>query len=343
MVEMTVALTQKHWSQHDMCCDFFLLLHASIKTLLMLLNIIYIVCGVAVVLWGADRMTDGAVVIARRLKIPPFVIGLTVLAIGTSAPEFFVSLLSAIKNTPDMAVGNVVGSNILNVLLVGGASAAVMPMLVKRSTIVRDVPILLTASLLLLVLSLDGNLSRLDCVLLFGAFLAFMVYTVRSAKGHAEESEMKGKLYKLPVAIGLIVLGLVCLVVGSSFFVDGASSLARALGVSDAVIGLTVVAAGTSMPELATSVVAARKGQNDIAIGNIIGSNIFNILMALGLTGIISPMHIEGITVVDFVMMMVSVVMLWLFSYSKLKLERWEGCVLLLVCAGYIWWLVANA
>ena len=309
----------------------------------MFLNILCIIGGAVAVLWGADRMTDGAVVVARRLNIPPLVIGLTVLAVGTSAPEFFVSLLSAIKQTPDMAVGNVVGSNILNILLVGGVSACVAPLAVKRTTLCSDMPILLIASTLLLLLCLDGILSRLDCLLLFAAFLLFMIYTVRRAKGNNEEQPAIGKNLSLAAAIGLIVLGLACLTLGSNFFVNGASALAKSLGVSEAVIGLTIVAAGTSLPELATSVVASRKGQNDIAIGNIIGSNIFNILMALGLTGIISPMHIQGITTVDFSVMMLSVLVLWLFTYSKHTLERWEGAVLVTICAGYLWWLVAEA
>ncbi len=309
----------------------------------MLLNILYIVLGAVVVLWGADKMTDGAVVVARRLNIPPLIIGLTVLAIGTSMPEFFVSLLSAIKQTPDMAVGNVVGSNILNILLVGGASACVAPLLVQRATLVRNMPILVVATVLLVVLSIDGNLSRWDCLALFAGFLLFMVYTVRSAKGAKPTEELKSKNYSLALAIGFIVLGLACLVVGSNVFVNGASALAGSLGVSEAVIGLTIVAGGTSMPELATSMVAARKGQNDIAIGNIIGSNIFNILMALGLTGLISPMQIKDITPVDFAMMGVSVLLLWAFTFSKRTLERWEGAVLVAICAGYMWYLVAGA
>lgn len=306
----------------------------------MLVDIIYILLGAIAVLWGADRMTDGAVVVAARMHISPLVIGMTVLAIGTSAPEFFVSLLSAIKQTPDMAVGNIVGSNIFNILLVGGLSAAIAPFFVKRSTIRFNLPILLLASVLLVVFCRDGKLSRWDCLVLFVLFILFLIFTVRSAKTEAGEAQTAIKSYSLPTALGLILLGLVCLVVGSNVFVDGASGIARRWGVSDAVIGLTIVALGTSLPELATSVVAAVKKQNEIAIGNIVGSNIFNILMALGLTGVISPMQISGITTTDLLVMLASVLLLWLFTYTKSMLERWEGAVLIAVCAGYVAWLV---
>ena len=337
----------------------------------MILNIILIVVGVAVVLWGADRLTDGAVGIAERMKVPQIVIGLTIVAMGTSMPEFCVSLVSALKGTADLAVGNVVGSNIFNTLLIVGCAAAVAPMTILPQTVRKDIPFSFFASVALLLMCLDGRVSRLDAALLFAAFLFFMFVTLKGkprpltpaaspsslppapSQGRGEQSnsavasplpsEGLGEASSLWRSAGLIVLGLACLVVGSNVFVDNATALASAFGVSEAVIGLTIVAGGTSMPELATSIVAARKGNSGIAIGNVLGSNVFNILLILGGTGFIAPMTIEGITAVDLSMLIVSMLLLWLFSYTKLRVERWEGFVLVMVFIGYMTWLIFNA
>ena len=276
----------------------------------MIVNILMIVAGVVLVLWGADRLTDGAVALAERMEIPQIVIGLTIVALGTSAPEFCVSLVSALKGTADLAVGNVVGSNIFNAMLIVGVAAMVAPMTILPSTVRKDVPVALLASVALTVMVLmDGDLSRVDAALLFVGFLAFMWVTLRGAKGsHAIEQEQAApRGYSVLKSVGLLVLGLACLVVGSNIFVDGATSVAQTLGVSEAVIGLTIVAGGTSLPELATSVVAARKGNSGIAIGNVLGSNVLNILLILGAAGLICPMQVQGITLVDFAMMTGSV------------------------------------
>ena len=312
----------------------------------MIVNILMIVAGVVLVLWGADRLTDGAVALAERMEIPQIVIGLTIVALGTSAPEFCVSLVSALKGTADLAVGNVVGSNIFNTMLIVGVAAMVAPMTILPSTIKKDVPVALLASVALTVMVLmDGDLSRVDSALLFVGFLAFMWITLRGAKGsHAIEQEQAApRGYSVLKSVGLLVLGLACLVVGSNIFVDGATSVAQTLGVSEAVIGLTIVAGGTSLPELATSVVAARKGNSGIAIGNVLGSNVLNILLILGAAGLICPMQVQGITLVDFAMMTISVLLLWLFSYTKLTVARWEGAVLTAIFLGYMGWLVAGA
>ena len=312
----------------------------------MIVNILMIVAGVVLVLWGADRLTDGAVALAERMQIPQIVIGLTIVALGTSAPEFCVSLVSALKGTADLAVGNVVGSNIFNTMLIVGVAAMVAPMTILPSTIKKDVPVALLASVALTVMVLmDGDLSRVDAALLFVGFLAFMWVTLRGAKGsHAIEQEQAApRGYSVLKSVGLLVLGLACLVVGSNIFVDGATSVAQTLGVSEAVIGLTIVAGGTSLPELATSVVAARKGNSGIAIGNVLGSNVLNILLILGAAGLICPMQVQGITLVDFAMMTISVLLLWLFSYTKLTVARWEGAVLTAIFLGYMGWLVAGA
>lgn len=328
----------------------------------MLLNALWIVVGVVLVLWGADRLTEGAVAVAERLRVPQIVIGLTIVALGTSMPELCVSVVSALKGTPDLAVGNVVGSNIFNALLIVGVAALVAPMTILRSTVFKDVPCALVASVVLLMMCQnDWVITRLDGVILFVFFLVFMRLTIKGATSaqpapqaaqgettqgqtaqEAAADEASGKQPMKGWLAGLwMVVGLAALIGGSNLFVGGATEVARALNVSDAVIGLTIVAGGTSLPELATSVVAAKKGNSGIAIGNVLGSNVLNILFILGLTGMISPMHIEGITNVDLYMMLVSTIMIWFFSFTKYTIERWEGAVLVLTFGGYMWYLLA--
>jgi cation:H+ antiporter len=319
----------------------------------MLLNILFIVIGIVLVLKGADWLTEGASALARRMKVPEIVIGLTIVAAGTSAPELFVSIVSALKGTPDLAVGNVIGSNIFNSMLIVGCAAMVAPMVISPVTVKKDIPFAVTASVLLVVLCLDsfgslniiGNsISRLDGILLLTGFVGFMIYTFRVAKKNGGSSEATGGHEEMPMGKGIffVVVGLACLVFGSNLFVGNASDLAASLGVSDGVIGLTVVAGGTSLPELATSVVAARKGRSAIAIGNVIGSNVFNVLLILGITAVICPMQIGGITMVDVGTMLVSVVLIWLFSYTKYTVERWEGALLTILFLGYMGWLLYN-
>lgn len=311
----------------------------------MLLNILIIVVGIALVLWGADRLTDGAVAVAEKMKMPQIVIGLTIVAMGTSMPEFCVSLISALKGTSDLAVGNIVGSNIFNALLIVGVSALVAPMTIMETTVRKDIPFALVASALLLIMCLDGNISRIDAGILFVMFLIFMYMTLKGAKKQGADAEeaIEGE-GKKPMATWLsvvwILVGLLCLIGGSNLFVEGATAVATNLGVSEAVIGLTIVAGGTSLPELATSVVSARKGNSGIAIGNALGSNVFNILAILGITGMITPMTLKGITYIDLSMLVISIMLVWLFSFTKYKIERWEGAVLTAVFVGYIYSLL---
>ena len=309
---------------------------------MMIFDIIFIVLGVTLVLWGADRLTEGASSLARRMNVPEMIIGLTIVAAGTSAPELFVSLVSALKGTPDMAVGNVVGSNTMNAMLIVGCAAAVAPMVISRSTVRKDIPFAIGATLLLMALTYDGTLSWVDGIILLAGFAAFMVYTLRQAKTGSSEEEATATNMKTGKAVLYLIGGLAGLVVGSNVFVDHASNLAFSLGISEAVVGLTVVAGGTSLPELATSVVAARKGQSAIAIGNVIGSNVFNILMILGLTGVICPLEIEGITLVDQAVMLVSIVLVWLFSRTRYTVERWEGVLLVASYVAYLAWLIIS-
>lgn len=306
-------------------------------------QVLLLIFGIVVVLKSADWLTNGAVGLATKLGISQIVIGLTIVAIGTSMPEFFVSIVSAIKGTPDLAVGNIVGSNIFNVLLIVGVAATVTPIAIQRATVRRDIPIAIVASIMLTFMMLDDNISRTDALILFAAFIAFIWITLRNSKNDANEKDASTeKVIPTWKSVLFIIFGLVGLVLGSNIFVDNASSLAHGWGISDAVIGLTIVAGGTSLPELATSAVAARKGDSGIAIGNVLGSNVFNILMILGLTGIISPMHIQNITYIDMAVMVISMALFWLFSFTKLRVERWEGCVLIACFLGYITWLVSN-
>lgn len=306
-------------------------------------QVLLLIFGIIVVLKSADWLTNGAVGLATKLGISQIVIGLTIVAIGTSMPEFFVSIVSAIKGTPDLAVGNIVGSNIFNVLLIVGVAATVAPIAIQRATVRRDIPIAIVASIMLTFMMLDDNISRIDALILFAAFIAFIWITLRNSKNDANEKDASTeKVIPTWKSVLFIIFGLVGLVLGSNIFVDNASSLAHGWGISDAVIGLTIVAGGTSLPELATSAVAARKGDSGIAIGNVLGSNVFNILMILGLTGIISPMHIQNITYIDMAVMVISMALFWLFSFTKLRVERWEGCVLIACFLGYIMWLVSN-
>lgn len=308
----------------------------------MLLDIILIVVGVTLVLTGADRLTEGASALARRMSVPEIIIGLTIVAAGTSAPELFVSLVSALKGTPDLAVGNVVGSNIMNAMLIVGCAAMVAPMTISRSTVKKDIPFSVGASVLLMLLALNSFLGRLDGIILLAGFAIFMAYTLMQAKKGQAESVVDVKQQNPWLSALWVLAGLVMLVVGSNLFVDSASSVALSLGISEGVVGLTVVAGGTSLPELATSVVAARKGQSAIAIGNVIGSNVFNILLILGLTATISPLAIEGITTVDMAVMLISVSLVWLFSFTKFTVERWEGAMLVGGYLVYLYWLISN-
>lgn len=368
----------------------------------MAINIVLLVLGVIIVLKGADWLTDGAVNIATRFGVSQMVIGLTIVAMGTSMPEFCVSMVSALKGTPDLAVGNVVGSNTLNTLLIVGCSALVAPIMVKRSSVKRDIPFAVVASLLMLLFCLDGAIGRVDAAVLFAGFCLFMFVTLKYAKTTEEHaatvatmgaamataaaasasvseastshtsapkastsqpsaseastsqssasesstsqpSAPEASVASMLKAVVMLVVGLLCLIAGSNMFVDNASFVASSLGVSDAVIGLTIVAGGTSLPELATSMVSAKKGNSDIAIGNVIGSNVFNILMIIGITGLVKPMHIAGITTLDLIMMLASMLLMWFFCRTTYKVKRWEGAVLTIVYLAYLTWLVMNA
>jgi K+-dependent Na+/Ca+ exchanger family protein len=306
------------------------------------LNVLFVLIGIVLVLWGADRLTEGAVGLAERMKVSQMVIGLTVVAMGTSMPEFCVSLVSALKGTPDLAVGNIVGSNVFNSLLIVGVAAMLAPMTILKTTVHKDIPFAVLASGALFLLCLDGNIGRVDAGFLLILFVFFMGVTLTTAKPDAGAQTEAKKPMKPLVATAWLLVGLACLVFGSNLFVDGATTVAQAIGISDAVIGLTIVAGGTSLPELATSAVAARKGNSGIAIGNVLGSNVFNILLILGVTGVISPMTIQGIGFVDLSVLFGSMILLWLFSFTKYTITRLEGALLSSIYIIYVGYLIVQ-
>ncbi|MBE6687619.1 MAG: calcium/sodium antiporter [Ruminococcaceae bacterium] len=301
--------------------------------LAVILNILFLVLGFIMLAKGSDWFVDGAASIAAKFKIPQLIIGLTVVAMGTSAPESAVSITAAFGGSADITIGNVVGSNILNVLIILGLTTVIIPIAVSRSILKIDTPFMIAITLLLLLLGLDGVVELYEGIILLVVFSAYITYLIISAKKNKEEPE-KVKDLSTPIAILLTAVGLGVVILGSRFTVDTATFLAQKIGLSERFIGLTIVALGTSLPELFTSVTAARKGNADIAIGNIVGSNIFNILFVIGLSSLIIPVPFAKEFVFDFIVSIAAGVLLWLFSV-KGKLHRRAGVVLLLGYAAY--------
>lgn len=313
-----------------------------------MLDIFYVIAGLVLILLGANGLTDGASSIAKRLNIPSLVIGLTVVAFGTSAPELVVSATSAIKGSADLAVGNVVGSNVFNTLMIVGMTALFAPISIQKNTISREIPFALLASVVVIVCAndilLDGSgvnvISRTDGLLLLGFFIIFLVYTFIIAKKGNESNEADGEIVSMSwiKSISYLLLGFGGLIYGGQLFVDGSINVARSLGVSESVIALTLVAGGTSLPELATSVVAAIKKNPDIAIGNVVGSNLFNIFLVLGASATITPLSINGIDNFDFIFLIISSLLLIAFSvlFGKRMITRVEGATLVLIHIAYL-------
>jgi cation:H+ antiporter len=321
-----------------------------------LMTFVYLIAGLVLLVAGAEVLVRGAAKLAAQFGIPPLIIGLTVVAFGTSAPETAVSVQAALDGSGDLAIGNVVGSNIANVLFILGLTALIAPLIVSRQLIRLDVPIMIGASLLTFALAWDGSLSKLDGAILFAgivAYTAFLIISSRKQKSLEDDEFSKEfgldepvKPYAWAINLALIIVGLVLLVSGSNFLVEGAVTLARTLGISELVIGLTVVAVGTSLPELATSVLAAIKGERDIAVGNIVGSNIFNLLCVLGLASMVSPQAISvaaNALAFDFpVMIAVAVACLPIF-FAGYRINRWEGLLFLAYYVAYTVYLVMSS
>jgi cation:H+ antiporter len=316
------------------------------------LTVVLFVAGLGLLVLGAEWLVKGASRLAAALGISPLVIGLTVVAYGTGSPEMAVSVKSAFAGQPDLAAGNVVGSNIFNVLFVLGTSALIAPLLVSSQLVRLDVPIMIGVSVLAFLAAADGSVSRLDAAVLFAGAVAYTVFQIRqSRKETAPVREEYGKEFGpkrtgTAANAGFVVAGLVLLVVGSRWLVDGAVAFAQALGVSELVIGLTILAAGTSLPEVATSILAAIRGERDIAVGNVVGSNIFNILAVLGLSGLAAPAGLpvsRALVTFDVpVMIAVAVACLPVFA-SGATIARWEGAVFLFYYLAYTAYLLLAA
>ncbi|WP_102407146.1 calcium/sodium antiporter [Parabacteroides bouchesdurhonensis] len=315
------------------------------------MNIVLLIGGLALILIGANALTDGAASIAKRFHISSLVIGLTIVAFGTSAPELTVSIVSALNGSADMALGNVVGSNIFNTLMIVGCTAAIVPISITKGTLSKEIPLCILASVVLFICANDilinksakNIISSSDGLLLLCFFLIFLSYTFAIAhNGNGGESDTQIKNMPIWKSALFILGGLAGLIYGGQFFVSGASGIARSLGVSESIIGLTLVAGGTSLPELATSIVAALKKNPEMAIGNVIGSNLFNIFFVLGCSATISPMNIQGITNVDLGVLIGSCVLLYIVGlfFKKRTITRWEGIIMVLCYIAYTIYLI---
>jgi len=327
----------------------------------MILDIIWLIVSLTLILVGANILTDGASAVAKRLGISDLIIGLTIVAFGTSTPELVISIVAATNGNASLAVGNIVGSNILNILLILGITAMIRPIFIKKSIMTNEIPMVLLSSLIMLAFGysvfLDGGtediITRVDGIMLLIFFILFLRYTFASAKHKPAGSEKDpasadgDTLKKMPIAKSVIyiVLGLAALIWGGDKFVDGASGIASRLGVSEAIIGLTIVAIGTSLPELATSIVAAVKNEPGLAIGNVIGSNIFNILLILGAAATISPLPFKGVTHVDLWTLVGASLLFLLFgwAFKRRCITRIEGFVLVLSYAAYMTYILLAA
>jgi len=309
---------------------------------------LYIIGGSIGLFIGAESLVRGASSLAIRLGISPLVVGLTVVAFATSSPEMVVSIKAAIEGNPGIVVGNVVGSNICNIALILGVAAMVSPLSVKTQVIKREIPIMIIVSVILLLILLDDTITRVEGVFLVIGIITYIIlgykYSVKEKDNKEVIKEFQEIIpkspYKVWQSLVLMTVGLGLLVVGSNLFVDGAVAIAENFGVSQAVIGLTVVALGTSLPELTTSIVASFKNENDIAIGNAVGSNVFNILSILGVSSLVRPIADTGVTMIDLSIMMFFTILILPLSRSKFTLRRWEGALLFCGYVAYIFYLV---
>ena len=313
------------------------------------LAILLLVIGFALLIWGADFFVDGASRVAARLKIPQIVIGLTIVAFGTSAPEAAVSISAGLKGSADLAVSNVVGSNILNIGIILGISALITPLAVQKATRKYEMPYVMIVTIILMLLGMfDGKLGCVDGLILWAGMILFLVYLLNIAKkgkNEEQEEEQSEKKKKAPLIwlILKIIIGGGAIVLGSDFAVDGATAIATSVGWSERLIGLTIVSLGTSLPELVTSVIAAIKKNADIAIGNIVGSNIFNILFVLGTTALLTPVAYTEAFIIDNIVALVIAVLLWVLVLNKdCKLKRIGGGILLVSYVIYFVYLMIN-
>lgn len=316
------------------------------------MNYIILVAGFLFLIKGADYFVEGASNIAKKLHVSPLIIGLTIVSFGTSAPELAVSITASLQGRNDIAVGNVVGSNIFNLLAVIGASAIIISLRVQKSIIAKEFPFAILSAFVLFILAFDtkfqdfqvNSLTRADGLMLLSFFVIFMFYLINVAlNSRAAIKEEAGESnIRVGRSVLFSVLGVVGIVLGGNFVVDSASNIARSFGMSENLVGLTIVALGTSLPEFVTSVVAAKKGESDIAIGNVIGSNLFNIFLILGVSSVISPIVINSNIFVDMFFLLLVTLLVYFFSITKQKVTRWEGIVLCLLYIAYMIYIIAR-
>ena len=317
----------------------------------MILQILILISGLLLILFGANYLVDGSSSIAKKFGLSEFIIGLTIVGIGTSTPEMVVSFMSSLQGKADMAIGNIVGSNIFNTMIILGITALITPLVITKSNLRKDIPLNIIVTVLLILLGMNqtifglgqNQLCRLDGALLLGVFAWYLWSSFKSDSADDDE-ESQIKEYTGLMSVVLILGGLAGLVIGGKLFVNAATELAKMCGVSDKLIAITVMAAGTSMPELATCVVAALKGRGQLALGNILGSNISNILLILGGAALINPLSFSGMTAVDLgaVLLCAVFILFSAYAFKKKALDRVEGIILLLMEAGYMWYLIAN-
>lgn len=317
------------------------------------MNVILLIVGLVLILVGANYLTDGSAALARRFNISEFIVGLTIVAIGTSTPELVVSVISALHGSGEMAIGNVTGSNLFNGLLILGISTLIRPVPLTSDNIKKDIPLGILASIVLLVVCCDvllgsdlrNNIGRDEGIILLLLFVVFISYTIFSAKApEVEEAAEEQKPMPIWLMLIMIVGGLAALVFGGNLFQTSAVEVARALGVSESMIAITLLAGGTSLPELAASVVSAVKGKAEMAMGNVLGSNISNIFLVLGASATITPLSLGGITMVDLLAVLGASILLWItaFSFKRNKIDRPEAVILIVAYIAYIWYMVTH-
>ena len=316
------------------------------------MNYLLLLIGFALLIKGADLFVDGASSLAKKLRVPSMLIGLTIVAFGTSAPEAAVSINAALKSSSELAVGNIVGSNIFNILLVVGISAIIKPISIKMNTILKEFPFMLLATLVLYILGNDikfqGNsiniLTQGDGLIILSIFAVFLYYLVEMAilskEANIESSLNEEKEINIYKSVILGIVGLGGILFGSDLVVKNSTSIALQLGMSETLVGLTIVAVGTSLPELVTSLVAARKGEGDIAVGNVIGSNLFNILFILGVSSVIAPLAVESKILVDIIFLLGITILTYLFAITKKRFSRVEGAMLTLLYIAYTVYII---
>ena len=315
-----------------------------------MVNILILLAGFVALIWGADKLVDAASGLAAKMGISHIVIGLTVVAFGTSAPELVVNVFAALDNSTEMVLGNIIGSNLFNVLGILGVCAVIHPLTVKNNTTWIEIPLSFLAAVAVLVVAndvffdgMDQNLiTRTDGLILLLFFAIFLVYNITIAKNTSDDAEVETPNYTYLKAVLFILLGLVCLVVGGRLIVVSAVNIAESFGLSERVIGLTIVSIGTSLPELATSVVAVRKKNVDIAIGNVVGSNLFNIFLVLGVSTVITTIPVQEVSFVDIALNVLAGLLLFVFVFTGKgrSLERWEGIIFLAIYVAYLVYLV---